>query len=111
MLKQASVSIVFRLTRNIQSYDYVRFRVFLELLIVTCSQVNEVASTGDLSPGEDENTKVAELAEKAQNAAQQIPSGRTAPAPQVADAAPTGIFPTDYTNYDREIHRKFTIRE
>ena len=59
-------------------------------MIMMGSQVNEVASTGDVSPGEDENTKIADLAAKAQEAAQQIPSGRTAPSPQVADAAPTG---------------------
>ena len=71
---------------------YLRFSVASAFVILPCLQVNEVASTGDVSPGEDENTKIADLAQKAQEAAQKIPSdARSAPAPQVADAAPTGI--------------------
>ena len=50
-----------------------------------------MASTADIGIGEDENTKVADLAQKAQEAAGKIPSSaRSAASPQVADAAPTG---------------------
>ena len=55
---------------------------------------NEVAKIADVAAGEDENTKIADTAKKVQEAAQQAPTeARTAAAPQVADAAPTGISP------------------
>ena len=54
--------------------------------------VDEVASVATSGAAEDENTKVAEYARKAQEFAQRAPTeARSAAAPQVADSAPTGL--------------------
>ena len=54
--------------------------------------VDEVASVATSGASEDENTKVAEYAQKAQEFAQRAPTeARSAAAPQVADSAPTGL--------------------
>ena len=54
--------------------------------------MDDVASVATSGASEDENTKVAEYARKAQEFAQRAPTeARSAAAPQVADSAPTGL--------------------